>query len=183
MAEFLNLQNVLIAISIFSTILYIIKLVIFIFIGGDTEVDTDFDTMTDTDISFNFLSVQTILAFFMGMGWSGLAALVQFNLSGRVSLAIALLVGLVFMYLTAYLMYSIKKLNQNVKEDVTTLVDKTGKAYTSIAPHSEGQIQIDINNRLSFFTAINESDENIDSFTPIKVTRVENNQIYIIKGV
>ena len=169
MAEFLNLQNVLIAISIFSTILYIIKLVIFIFIGGDTEVDTDFDTMTDTDISFNFLSVQTILAFFMGMGWSGLAALVQFNLSGRVSLAIALLVGLVFMYLTAYLMYSIKKLNQNVKEDVT--------------PHSEGQIQIDINNRLSFFTAINESDENIDSFTPIKVTRVENNQIYIIKGV
>ncbi len=87
------------------------------------------------------------------------------------------------MYLTAYLMFSVKKLNQNVKEDVTKLVGQTGKAYTSIAPHSEGQIQIDINNRLSFFTAMNESDENIDSFTQIKVTRVENNQIYIIKGV
>ncbi len=183
MPDFLNLQNILIAISIFSTFLYILKLVIFIFVGGDTEIDSNFDVMTETDISFNFLSVQTILAFFMGMGWSGLAALVQFNLSGRASLAIAILVGFIFMYLTAYLMYSIRKLNQNVKEDITTLEGKLGKAYTSIAPHSEGQIQIDLNGRLSFMTAINDSDENIPSFTPIKVKKVENNQIYIEKGV
>ena len=183
MPDFLNLQNILIAISIFSTILYILKLVIFIFIGGDTEIDADFDAMTETDISFNFLSVQTILAFFMGFGWSGLAALVQFNLSGRAALAIAILVGLIFMYLTAFLMCSIRKLNQNVKEDITTLVGKTGKAYTSIPPHSEGQIQIDLNGRLSFMTAINDSDENIPSFTPVKVKKVENNQMYIEKGV
>ncbi|MBQ9244766.1 NfeD family protein [bacterium] len=183
MADWLNLQNVLITISIFSTLLYIIKLIIFIFIGGDAEVDSDFDAMTETDVSFSFLSVQSILAFFMGMGWSGLAALVQFNLSAKISLAIALLVGFIFMYITAYLMYSVKKLNQNVKEDITTLIGKTGKAYTAIAPHAEGQIQIDINNKLSIFAAINESDEHIESFSQIKVTRVENNQIYIIKGV
>ena len=183
MPEILNLQNILIAISIFATFLYILKLVIFIFVGGDTEVTSDFDAMTDTDISFNFLSVQTILAFFMGMGWSGLAALVQFKLSGRASLAIALLVGFIFMYLTAYLMFSIKKLNQNVKEDITTLEGKSGKAYTSISPHSEGQIQIDLNGRLSFMTAINDSDEDIPSFTSIIVKKVDNNQIYIEKGV
>ena len=181
MPDWLNLQNILIAISIFSTILYILKLIIFIFVGGDAEVDTDFDTMTETDISFNFLSVQTILAFLMGMGWSGLAAINQFHLSGRLSLAIAILVGFIFMYLTAYLMYSVKKLNQNVKDDVSTLLNKEGKAYTSVAPHAEGQIQIDLNNRLSIVNAINDSDENIEAFSRVKVIKVEDNIVYIRK--
>lgn len=182
MPEFMNLYNTLIAISLLSTALYILKLVVFIFVGGDTEVNSDFDTMTETDISFSFVSTQSILAFFMGLGWSGLAALVQFNLSGKLSLAIGILVGLIFMVLTAYLMYAIKKLNKNIKVDLTTLVNTTGKAYINIEPHHEGQIEIDLNQRLSILDATNISDERINAFDPIKVVKVENNKIYVVKG-
>lgn len=182
MPEFLNLYNVFIAISIFSTVLYVIKLVIFALVGGDVEVETDFNMVSECDISFNFLSVQSILAFFMGFGWSGLAALVQFKTSGKVALLVAFIVGLTFMLLSAYLMYNVKKLNKRIVVDYNELVNKTGKAYTSLEAKGEGQIEIELNNKLTTLNAINISDEKINSFSIIKVTKVENNQIYITKG-
>jgi len=182
MFEFLNLYNVLTAISIFATVLYIIKLIIFILIGGDVEVNADFDSITETDISFNFLSIQSILAFFMGFGWSGLAALTQFETDAKLTILIALIIGFAFMYMSAFLMYSIKKLNKTIKVDLNELNGKHGKAYTSIEPKAEGQIEIILNNKLSILNAINISDEKINSFEQIKVEKIENNQIYITKG-
>lgn len=182
MPDFLNLYNVFLAVSIFSTVLYILKLAIFILVGGDAEVETDFNTVSETDISFNFLSIQSILAFFMGFGWSGLAALVQFHTSGKIALLIAIIIGLLFMFLSAYLMYSVKKLNKRIVVDYNELINKTGKAYTTFEANAEGQIEIDLNNKLSTLNAINLSDEKINAFSIIKVVKVENNQIYITKG-
>ncbi len=182
MPEFLNLYNVLLTIALFSTVLYILKLIVFIFVGGDTEVNADFDAMTETDVSFSFISTQSVLAFFMGLGWSGLAAVVQFELSDKLALAIGLITGFVFMFLTAYLMYGIKKLNKNIKTDYNTLLNKTGKAYINIEPHKEGQIEIDLNKRLSIIEATNISEEKINAFDPVIVVKIENNKIYIKKG-
>lgn len=181
MPDFLNLYNVFIAISIFSTVLYIIKLAIFILVGGDVEVETDFNTVSECDISFNFLSIQSILAFFMGFGWSGLAAIVQFHTGGKIALLIAIIVGLAFMFLSAYLMYSVKKLNKRIVVDYKELINKAGKAYTTFEAKAEGQIEIDLNSKLTTLNAINISDEKINAFSVIKVVKVENNQIYITK--
>lgn len=179
--DFLNLYNVFAAVSIFSTVFYIIKLALFIFIGGDSEVDANFDAVTETETSFSFLSVQSILAFFMGFGWSGLAAITQFEAEAKTALLIAIVIGLAFMYTSAYLMFSIKKLNKRIKIDYTQLTGKSGKTYTSIEPHSEGQIEISLNNKLSIINAINADNEKIEAFSLIKVIKVENNNIYITK--
>lgn len=181
MNEVLTIQNVFIFISIFSTVLYILKTVIFMATGGDTEVNADFDTMTDTDASFSFLSVQSLLAFFMGFGWSGLAAIQQFNATKSIAIIVAFVIGLIFMYMSAYLMCSIKKLNKTIKKDINELVNKQGRTYTSFPPKGEGQIEIVYNNKLSILDALNSSDEKIDSFTQIKVEKTENNKIYIVK--
>lgn len=181
MPEFLNFYNVFVAVSIFSTVFYIIKLALFILVGGDVEIDSDFDSITETETSFSFLSIQSILAFFMGFGWAGLAALSQFQSSGKIALLIAIVVGFAFMYLSAYLMFSIKKLNKKIKIDYNQLVGKTGKAYTSIEAKSEGQIEISLNNKLSILNAINNTDEKINAFTQIKVEKIEDKKIYIIK--
>ena len=55
--------------SVAGTALFLIRLGFTYFGGGggDFEVDGDFDT----DASFSFLSVLSILAYFMGAGWSG----------------------------------------------------------------------------------------------------------------
>ena len=68
MPDTMNLSNIFAAIGIFATVFFIIKLILFSFLGGDVEVDANFDTITETDVSFNFISIQSLLAFFMGFG-------------------------------------------------------------------------------------------------------------------
>lgn len=183
MTDILSLYNIFMFTAIFSTVLYIIKMVVFLIAGGDVEVDSNFDAITETDVSFNFVSLQSILAFFMGFGWSGLACAVQFQTSYKVAFIIGIVVGFLFMYLSAYLMFSIKKLNKKVICDYTTLTGKEGKAYINISAKKEGQIEIDFNGRLSILEAVNSDDELIEAFCPVKVIKVENNKIYVTKKI
>ena len=168
-------------IAVFSTIIFAIKLAIFAFAGADTEVVTDFNTEIDTDISFNFFSIQSILAFFMGFGWMGYAGAKQFGMSMAQHLTIAILVGIVFMLITSSLFFLVKKLEKNVKKDKATALNRTGKSYTTFAPKGNGQIEIEINGQLTVCDAINESDEEIKAFENIKVKKLEDDKLYIEK--
>ena len=169
-------------IAIFSTIIFAIKLVLYTFSGVDTEVTADFNTETDTDVSFNFFSIQSILAFFMGFGWMGFAGIKQFGMSTAQYLTTSILVGLAFMILTSSLFFWVKKLEKTVKKDKTTAINRTGKAYTTFAPKGNGQIEIEINGQLSVSEAINESDDEIKAFENIKVKKVEDDKFYIEKA-
>ena len=169
-------------IALFATIVFVLKLVLFATVGGDSEVAADFNSEIDTDCSFNFISIQSVIAFFMGFGWMGYSALKQFNLSQLVSFGAAFGVGLVFMFLTAYLMFLVKKLEKKVKKDKSTAIDQVGKAYTSFSPRSMGQIEIEINGQLSVVNAMNDTDEQINSFDVIKVTKVVDDMLYVVKN-
>lgn len=169
-------------VAVFATIIFVIKLIIFTVVGGDTEVNADFNTETDTDTSFGFISLQTILAFFMGFGWMGYAMLKQLGQGQIVSLLSAIGVGLIFMFGTAFLMFSVKKLEKNVKKDKSTAIGKIGKAYTNFEPKSNGQIEIAINEQLTVADAINATDEFINSFDNVKVIKVENDILYVEKS-
>ena len=169
-------------IALFSTILFVLKLVLFATVGGDTEVAADFNSEVDMDCSFNFISIQSVIAFFMGFGWMGYSALKQFELSQLISFGAAFGVGIVFMFLTAYLMFLVKKLEKKVKKDKSTAIDQVGKAYTSFSPRSMGQIEIEINGQLSVVNAMNDTDEQINSFDVIKVTKVVDDMLYIVKN-
>lgn len=181
MPEYLNLQNIFLVISLFSTIFYIVKMCLFLFLGGDVEVDSDFDSLCDTDPSFSFFSIQSMLAFFMGFGWVGLFALTQLKASILISVICAFFVGIIFMFISAWLMFMVKKLDKRIVVDLNTIVGTTGKAYTLFKPKSEGQIEIVINNKLDILRAINMTDEEIEAFAQIKVEKVEDNKLYIVK--
>lgn len=182
MADFINLENILWTIAWFSTVLFILKLIIFAFVGGDMELEFEFDSITEAETSFGFLSIQSILAFFMAFGWCGWAALNYLNVGSKLAVVIAVVTGLFFMWFSAWLMFSIKKLNKKIVINVDELIGKTGKAYTSFAPKAEGKIEITLNNKLSILDAFNLSDEKIDSFSEIKVEKIEDKKIYIVKA-
>ena len=166
----------------FATIFFVIKLLIFMVFGaGDSEVSADFNTETDTDASFSFISLQTILAFLMGFGWMGYAALQQFKLDQLGSFLSAFGVGLLFMFGTAYLMFSVKKLEKNVVKDKKTAIGKIGKAYTAFEPKGSGQIEIEIDGQFTVTDAVNNTDEKINAFEMVKVVKVENDMLYIEK--
>ena len=117
----------------------------------------------------------------MGFGWVGLASIVQFKTSVILSVVLAVIIGLIFMFLSAYLMFLIKKLDKRVQINLEDFVGTVGRAYTAFKPNAEGQIEITLNEQLSVLSAVNLSDEEINAFMPVKIAKVEDNKIYIIK--
>ena len=85
------------------------------------------------------------------------------------------------MFVSAYLMFCVKKLNKRVKKDYSQTVGKIGKAYTNFEPNGKGQIEININDQLSVVYATNRTQEKIDAFDTIRVINCENNNLYIEK--
>lgn len=168
-------------VAIISTVLFVLKLIIFSIFGGDAEVEGDFDVADEVDTSFDFLSIQSVLAFLMGFGWIGWACLSQFGMRIRFAFLIALVFGFMMMYFSAWLMFCIKKLNHRVKKDFSKCAGLSGRAYTGFKPNGKGQIEIDFNNQLSIEEAINNSDCEIKSFENIKVVKYENGILYIEK--
>ena len=167
----------------FTTIFFVIKLIIFSVFGGDgSEVSGDFNAEIDSDPSFSFISLQSVLAFLMGFGWSGYACLKEFHFSQILTLLCAIIVGLVFMFATAFLMFSVKKLEKEIHKDKTTAIGKIGKAYTDFVPKGHGRIEIEISGQLTVTDAVNNSEEEIKSFEPVKVIKVENELLYIEKA-
>ncbi len=167
-----------------ATVIFVIKLLVFLIFGGDgSEVHTDFNVETDGDSSFNFISLQSILAFLMAFGWGGYAALTLTKMPQFWTLVCAIVTGIVFMHITARLMFSVKKLEKTVKKDKNTAVGKMGKAYSNFEPKGQGQIEIIYNGQLMIEDAVNMMDEKIKSFDKIKVVKVENDLMYIEKVV
>ena len=177
----MDFQTILFAVACLSTFLFVLKWVLFMVGGTDGEVEGDFSSIEDSDASFNFFSIQSVLAFFMGFGWSGVAALHQFGLSSGKSAAIAVVVGLFFMAVSAYLMRLTKKLNQNVRVDYNDLAGQVAKTYTAFSPKGNGQIQVTLNKQLTIVDATNASDEKLPAFADVVVQKVEQNVIYITK--
>lgn len=167
----------------FATILFVVKLAIFQLFGGDggSEVSTDFTTETETDTSFSFLSLQTVLAFLMGFGWMGYAGAGEFGWSAFTAFAAAFVVGLLFMFGTAYLMFSVKKLEKNVVKDKNTAIGKIGKAYTNFDENGNGKVEIEIAGQLTVADAWNAVDVPINSFDRVKVIGVKDNILHVIK--
>lgn len=176
-----NITSIYYYIAVFSTLVFIIKTLIFSFTGGEAEVFADFNTEFEAETSFDFLSIQSILAFFMGFGWVGLAGIKQWHLSLVLTVIASIAFGLVLMFLTAYLMFLIKKLNHKVVKNYKACIGTTAKAYTSFQPESEGQIEITLNGKLSIEKAINPSGETIEAFSQIKITDYKDNKFYIEK--
>ena len=162
--------------AVIMTAFFIIKLIIFSMFGMD---DGSGDLVgTDVDDGFNFISLQSVIAFLMGFGWMGYAAL-EWHFSGKVSVLFAIGGGLLLMALSIYLMYLMKKLNYTPKYDLTSLVEKTGTSYIRFDAKGLGKIQIEFNGRLETLEAWNDTDKEIESFKKIKVTKVEDGKIFV----
>lgn len=177
-----NVTTAYFYIALFATVLFVLKLVIFSFIGGgDSEVVSDFNTATDADPSFNFISFQSVVAFFMGFGWMGYAGAQQLGMPFVRNLLVALAVGFIFMFAMAFLMFNVKKLEKNVKKDKRSAIGRVGRAYTGFTPSGSGQVEIEINGQLSVVNASNNSEEHINAFDMVKVIKVQDDLLYIEK--
>ena len=165
--------------AILGTGIFILKT--FSPIDSGSEIGGDFTGITDTDSSFSLFTLEGFSAFFMCFGWMGWASKDYLHYSMKSSLIIALISGIVGMLFFSWLITRIKKLEDIPKFDINELINKTGKAYITFPPKGSGKISIEFNGRIEEFDARNFSDEEIKSFEPIKVVKIENNEIFVEK--
>ena len=173
------MNNLFLICAILGTGIFFLK--IFLPIDSDAEIGGDFTNITDTDTSFSLFTIESISAFFMCLGWMGWAAQSHLHYNFKISLIIAIISGIIGMLFFAWLITQVKKLEQVPKNDINELVNKSGKAYINFEPKGTGKISIEFAGRIQEFDARNNTDEEIKSFEPIKVVKIENNEIFIEK--
>ena len=126
-------------------------------LGGDAPGDVDVDMDGEIDVvhpdsgvfDFKLISFRSILAFIAMFGWGG----VVFGEHGWAGFAGALACGLVTMVLTAYLIMSILKLQQNGTRANASLVGKKGTVYLAIPAGGRGKVVLDLGDSTREVTA------------------------------
>lgn len=131
--------------ALVATALFLLRLGLSLFGGGDVgDGDFDADAGVDSDASFTFFSVLSILAFFMGAGWMGLACRIDWGLGRLASAAAATGFGFLMMTLASAMMLGVRKLNREVGYDLATAVGHIGRVYLTIPEKGAGHGQVEI---------------------------------------
>ena len=155
-------ESVLFYIACVATVLFCIKIVL-MSIGGDFHHDSSFiSDAGHSDSDFGVFSINSILCFFMGAGWVGLAALSEWDFTLYPSLALAVAGGVFCTLLFCGCLFISKKLNHDVKAFSVNIGD-TGTVYMRINANSIGQIMI--KNKIIKAT----SDKTIESFKSVRI--------------
>ena len=144
--------------------------------GGDFEVDGDFDT----DASFSFLSVLSILAFFMGAGWMGLACRLDWNLGRLPSSLIAAGFGFTMMLGASALSYWARRLDQTIEYDLRTAVGRTGRVYLTIPEKGQGhgQVEVSVSGRKKVVRAVS-AGPRFEAFTDVKIVDTRDDETLV----
>ena len=151
-----------------GTLLFLIRLAFTYFGGGggDFEVDGDFDA----DGAFTFFSVLSILAFFMGAGWMGLACRLDWGLGRLPSSLIAAGFGFVMMLAASGLSVLARRLNLTISYDLGTAVGRTARVYLTIPEKGQGkgQVEVTVSGRRKVVNAVS-AGPRLEAFTDVKI--------------
>lgn len=170
------LQKVYWVIAVASTLIFLIQLFM-TFMGHDGD-DLDGDHGDTSEMGhgdgIDIFSVKSILSFLMFFGWSGLAAISLGMNIWWTSLGISFLVGIIMMFVTAWALMLLIKLQSNGVMDIKTAIGKTGEVYLTIPPNKTaiGKVQIIVNNSYKTLDALTEDDEEIKTGALIEVVEV-----------
>ena len=166
-----------------GTLLFVIRLAFAMFAGGDVDIDMDGGgDIGHGDGAFTIFSLLSVLAFFMGAGWMGLAARFDFRLSGPLAALMASGFGFGMMLLASGLMYLTRQLNQNKDYDVNTAIGRTAHVYLPIPVKGkgQGQVQVTISGRRKILPAVSVGPA-FESFSEVTVQSVMDDETLVVR--
>ncbi len=167
-----------------GTLLFMIRLALALMAGGDFDMDMDVEDggLGHGDGAFTVFSLLSVLAFFMGAGWMGLAARFDFRLGGPMSAILASAFGFGMMLLASGMMFLTRRLNQDKDYDIETAVGRTARVYLPIPEKGKGmgQVQVTISGRRKVLPAISAGPA-FESFSEVTVQSVMDDETLIVK--
>ena len=180
-SEFVNgggIMSVYWGFAIGGSVIFAITAIAALFgFGGVESADTDIDVDMDGEIDivhpdsgifdFKLISFRSILAFIAMFGWGG----VVFGQHGWIGLAVAIGCGLVTMAITAYIIMSILKLQENGTRANASLIGKKGTVYLAIPAGGRGKVILDLGDSTREITAY--SNIALAKGTPVVATELK----------
>lgn len=130
---------------------------------------------------FKLWSFQSVLAFCMGMGWTGQAALLEWDWSITKTILASSAFGFLMAVLSAVLMGLMTKLNLEPDEyNLSTCVGKSAKVYLPIPNKGEGsgQVEIELGGGLKIVSAVSNGTA-IKQFEDVRVTSAQDNMVVV----
>jgi hypothetical protein len=169
-------------VAIPTSIIFIIQTVL-TFIGADASdgLQPDFHGDFDgADSPFQLFSLRNLINFLLGFSWTGISFFGSIsNPVLLISLSIA--IGCLFVFLFFLIIKQVQKLEEDNSFKISNTLNKTAEVYLTIPARKtgKGKIMISINGAFHELDAMTETDS-IPSGTPVKVVKIENNDLIIV---
>jgi len=128
--------------------------------------------------AFEFLSVQTLSAFAMGGGWSGLVALRTFDLGVPIALVAGVLGGMGVAWMLMKGMQVILKLQASGNIDIHSAVDREGDVTLGIPGRrmGRGAVRVIIEERQREYPAVTDAPEGVKTGQRVLITSINDDR-------
>lgn len=136
-----------------GTVFVIRTIMLLIGLGTDTDVgEAVHSGMADTDVSFHFLTIHGITAFFLIFGVTGMVVLKSRD-SEWLAVGAGIAAGLLVMFMIAKIFSSMRRLQTEGNIRMENAIGQEGVVYLNIPPGGIGKVQVSIQGSLKIFDA------------------------------
>lgn len=164
------------------TLFFILQLIL-TFFGGDVPEDggADFDVETDDGISFQFLTIKNLIAFFTIFSWTGITCL-DSGYSNLISIVISTIAGIIMMLIVSSIFYFLAKADESGTLNIQKAVGAVGEVYMRLEKNrgNIGQVQIQVQGSLRTLDALTDDEEDLGFGSVVSVTEVLNENILVV---
>ena len=167
--------------ALLGSALFVIRMLLMFFAGFDGgDVDFDIEDI-EHGTGFSLFSLQSIIGFFMGAGWAGLAARLEWGLETPAAAGVAGGFGFAMMVLSAAMMFFALKLKREVSYKMDDATGKIGTVYMAIPEkgNGTGQVRVSISGRQMTVDAVS-SGEKIDAFKAVRIDEVRDDKVLVV---
>lgn len=178
-------MQVLWAITLSASLIFVIQTVM-TFLGlGDHDADFDLGTSDgsfDADPSMNLLTFRNLVNFCLGFGWTAVLMHEKIQ-SNALLIIVSVIVGILLVTVVMWIFKWLSGMQQTGNIDVhKSAVGCEGKVYLTIPGErkGEGKVQITINNAVREYDAVTDG-ETIPTGKAIKVTEVINDYTLLVE--
>ncbi len=167
-----------VGIGAFSSLVLFIQMIV-ILIGG-SDLDFDLGEVGEGGATGIF-SIRSIGSFFTGFGWTGAMFLQNGHSVGVATLA-ATLVGSLILAGFLGLMRWLHSFKSDGTVNYKNAVGNVGSVYIPIPPKRKGmgQIQVEVQGRLSVVNAVSDSEEKIENRTAVRVDSLVDSRTLLV---
>jgi len=148
--------------------------------GNDLAVQSD-SSVSSSDVSFHFVSIQGLTAFLMMFGWVGLAMVRDSMMPGW----IAMLAGTAAGFFTVWILSQIFRFVGSLQSDGTARIRRAlgsgGSVYLRIPADGTGQVQVEVDGRLRVCDAVSAKKQEIKTGEQITVVWVQDNGVLVVE--